>query len=207
MLTKTKNCKRCFKNYIPCLIEEIFYDKSEFCLECLNKLENKIRYFKLCDCKCESLYDYENDYESKTVINLIKNKFDVELTNMFIIKYLLYLKIKFYNYTICFAPSSKSSFNNRGFDHLHEMFKLLNIKKLDCFIKTQDIEQKHLNKVERLNINKYIKLKIDKKELKNKRILLVDDVMTTGSTLKACLELLKTCECKKIRGLVLLKHI
>ena len=39
---------------------------------------------------------------------------------------------------------------------------------------------------------------VDNNALRNKRILLVDDLLTTGSTLVACLEVLGNCEPKSM---------
>ena len=39
--------------------------------------------------------------------------------------------------------------------------------------------------------------------MKNKKILLVDDVLTTGSTMKACINLLKNNQVKKLNFLAM----
>ena len=56
----------------------------------------------------------------------------------------------------------------------------------------------------RRDISKYMEL-IDRPDLFNKKILLVDDVYTTGSTMKAAIDLVKQLHPKKIKVLVISK--
>ena len=76
----------------------------------------------------------------------------------------------------------------------------------NCIIKTKNIiEQSKLNKEEReKNIQGVYKLK-NKKLIKNKKILLIDDIYTTGSTVNECSRILTQGQPKKIGILVLAK--
>ena len=76
----------------------------------------------------------------------------------------------------------------------------------NCLIKTKNIiEQSKLNKENRLeNIQGVYKLK-NKKVLENKKILLIDDIYTTGSTVNECSKILKQGRPCKIGILVLAK--
>ena len=58
---------------------------------------------------------------------------------------------------------------------------------------------------EREKIGDY--LVIDDVDLSNKKILLVDDVYTTGSTIKSMIKLVKQKGAKKIKVLLMLKTI
>ena len=64
--------------------------------------------------------------------------------------------------------------------------------------------QKELNDRERKN-NLKKAFKIVKNDVQLKRVLLVDDIYTTGSTIKACISLLKSLNPMKIKVLVLCK--
>ena len=97
---------------------------------------------------------------------------------------------------IVFIPSSKKALRSRGFNPCEylaeEIKKTLNINICKDIIKNKNIkEQKYLSKEERFkNIKNAFKLKSNKK-IKNKKLLLIDDVMTTGATLYECKKLLE----------------
>ena len=76
----------------------------------------------------------------------------------------------------------------------------------NCLIKTKNIvEQSKLNKEERKqNIQGVYELK-NKKLVKNKKILLIDDIYTTGSTVNECSKILSQGEPTEIGVLVLAK--
>ena len=130
---------------------------------------------------------------------------DYELRTVFLEYYLNYLKLKFYSYTIIPAPSSKESDEDRGFNHVEEMFKILNLKMMKCIRKTEQRKQADLTTKERQKIGKY--LVIEDVDLKHKKILLVDDVFTTGSTIKSMIKLVREKGAKKIKVLLMSKTI
>ena len=107
---------------------------------------------------------------------------------------------------------SKSSVKKRGFNQCEviakNLSKLLDIPVNDSLIKIKDTrEQKSLSKEERYkNIKGAFKVK--KNNIENKRILLVDDVVTTGATLLECKKILKKCDVAEITILTIAKsHI
>ena len=83
------------------------------------------------------------------------------------------------------------------------MFKPLNLPIKQCIHKTKDIKQSDLSSSEREKIRDY--LVIDHIDFSKKKVLIVDDVYTTGSTVKAMIDLIKTKNPKKIKVLVMSK--
>lgn len=65
--------------------------------------------------------------------------------------------------------------------------------------------QAQLNKKQRLENVKNAFICANKNAVKNKRLLLIDDIYTTGSTLEACAKCLKQAGAKHITGLVIAK--
>lgn len=111
---------------------------------------------------------------------------------------------------IVYVPSSKKALKLRGFNQCEflakEVGKKLNIEVIDCIKKRNNIkEQKSLSKEERYNniINAFFIE--DNKKIKNKNILLIDDVTTTGATVLACKNLLKKQQIKSIKILTVAK--
>ena len=96
---------------------------------------------------------------------------------------------------IVFIPSSKKAMKDRGFNQCEylakEINKQLNISICKDIIKNKSIkEQKLLSREERYkNIKDAFSL-ISDKNIRNKRLLLIDDVMTTGATLYECEKML-----------------
>lgn len=116
-----------------------------------------------------------------------------------------YLNFKFNGYTMIPAPSSKESDEERGFNHVEEMFKNLKLKMFKCIHKTKSVKQADLTTKERKKIGKI--LAIDDVDLSNKKVLIVDDVFTTGSTIKSMIKLVKEKGAKKIKVLLMSKTI
>ena len=140
----------------------------------------------------------EKSYLYKTIVNfLLKNE-----------KLFEFLK----NYdTIVPVPISKKRMKERGYNQscliANEIARHTNLD-LDKYsiLKTKNIiEQSKLNKQDRIkNIQGVYQLK-DSKRLFNKRVLLLDDIYTTGSTVSECCKILKEAKPKKIGVLTIAK--
>jgi len=113
--------------------------------------------------------------------------------------------------TIIPVPISKKRQKERGYNQSYliarEITKYTDLKiENNCLFKTKNIiEQSKLNKEERLiNIQGVYSIK-NKHRLINKKILLLDDIYTTGSTVNECCEILKKSKPKKIGVLTIAK--
>ena len=111
---------------------------------------------------------------------------------------------------IVFVPSSKKALRERGFNQCEylakEISKRLKIDLCKDIIKVKNTkEQKLLSKEERYkNIMGAFALKSER-NIKNKRILLIDDVITTGATLHECEKILKLNGATSIKILTVAK--
>lgn len=113
--------------------------------------------------------------------------------------------------TIIPVPISKKRQKERGYNQSYllakEISKYTNLEcESRCLFKVKDIiEQSKLNKEERIrNIQGVYELK-NGQRLKNKKLLLLDDIYTTGSTANECCRILKEAEPKKIGVLTIAK--
>ena len=120
--------------------------------------------------------------------------------------------------TIVPVPISKKRKNERGYNQseliakelvkrLLEKEKSLKIECIDdCLIKNKNIiEQSKLNKEERQKNIQGVYILKNKEKLINKKILLIDDIYTTGSTVNECCKTLKDGKPSKIDILTIAK--
>ena len=122
----------------------------------------------------------------------------------------IFENIKNYD-TIIAVPISSKRKKQRGYNQsfliAKELAKRANLEIVnDCLFKTKNvIEQSKLTKEERIeNIKNVYSLKNGYK-IENKKVLLFDDIYTTGSTVNECCKMLKKANPRKIGVLVLAK--
>lgn len=192
-------CKVCLKNYKTFDFINLF-SPQPICKQCLAEMKPVFHSFKPAP-NIKGLAIYKYNQKIKEMLYLLKGAYDYEMSKYFLYHFKEYLSLRYFGYTLVFAPSSKEDDEERGFNHVVEIFSVLRLKSLQILHKTENIKQSNLSKEERKNIGKI--LKIDDIDLTNKKILLVDDVYTTGSTIKACIDLLKSKGAKKISVLVM----
>ena len=133
----------------------------------------------------------EESYLYKTFVNfLLKNENFFE-------------KLEKYD-TIIPVPISKERFKTRGYNQslllAREISKKINLKlETECLFKVKNIiEQSKLNKRARMKNIQGVYDLVNKEKLYNKKILLIDDIYTTGSTVNECSRILKKAKTKKI---------
>lgn len=173
------------------------------CNTCLKSLDPKLHNFKIDNIEGLSLYNYNETL--KKLIFLYKGNKDYELKDVFLSYYVTFLRYKFKGYEIIYVPSFKDKIKERGFDHVRSMYECLNLKENSKVIKLRDEKQSSKNYKERQKIDGLFK--IESPELiRNKKILIVDDICTTGATLKEISKLVKSYHPKDIKILVVAKR-
>ena len=205
MTQKTKSsyathiCKVCFKEITPPGITDLF-NNGTICRCCFNELSPDVRSELIHGYKARYLYEYKD--KVKDLIYQFKGCGDIELSDVFVEKQKPLLKILYLGYTIVPAPSYTKKDEKRGFNHVREMFKPLNMKTIYALKKERDVKQADLDYVKRKEIKESIKFN-DGCDIRGKRILLVDDIITSGFTAKACADLLMRNGAKTVRILAI----
>jgi possible competence protein comFC len=174
------------------------------CKNCLKKLDYVANKFKIESYEAHAVYFY-NDYMKKMIGDYKLNR-NTSLSKVF--ASILYDYGTINNLFSCDyilpSPSSQKTINYRGFDHI-KMITDLFIDKTNCaylkeFYKIKDTKAQH--KIGRDQRAKNLKgAFICKKDLTEKRILLVDDLITTGFT---ALEIINCLEKSNVKEVVVL---
>lgn len=202
LLFKTNICKICLEKTNLNSFNNLFFPKNFICDKCQQSFSPVFKKFSVNG--VEALFIYKYDSTTKELLYKFKGCFDFELKDVFLQRFSLFLKLKYFDCSIVHAPSYIDSDVERGFNHVVEMFKPLKLKQLDVLIKTANIKQANCSFIDRKNIKNIIEIK-NLNQVKGKNILLVDDVYTTGSTMRACIDLLKQAGAKTIKILVMSK--
>lgn len=195
-------CKICFKDIKDQSLFSLINKKNLLCEDCFSKLKAQFRRFSIMNVNGTAIYDY--DEIIKELIYKFKGCYDYELKDIFLYRYLRYLRFSYRGFDIVSVPSYHIDDEKRGFNHVQAIFESLKLPKLKIISKIKPHKQSDLSSKGRKDITSV--LAIDENiNLKGKKILLVDDIFTTGSTLFSCIELLKKKNPKRIEMLVVAK--
>lgn len=187
-------------------------NKEGLCVKCKNMLE-KLAIFQITKENLQENYVQELisifPYEGIVRQLLLAYKFNeksymyVCFVNFILKNKKIFEKLQSYD-TIIPVPISKKRMKERGYNQslliAKKLSKTLNIElQENCLIKTKNIiEQSKLNREQRKqNIQNVYELKKEQ-ILKNKKILLIDDIYTTGNTVNECCKMLQKAIPKKI---------
>ena len=210
-------------------VEDLLYENHS-CIGCGIEIPDGTKYSLCKDCSFE-IKVIEENVENKKTNYFIKNSsycYYDKLAST-IIKNFKYFNKKYYAKYIAemmtekleifknidyitFVPASLSSDKKRGFNQskelANEISKIINIPVVEILGKKDGFKnQASLTQKLRLsNLKGAFFVKIENKDfLKSKNILIVDDVLTTGTTLKRCREEIKTLQPKNIYSLTFAK--
>ena len=201
---QTKYCKICFEKIEDNEPLHFLKNNGVLCVKCQEKLKPKFISFKTLDVPCLAIYDYDDNI--KNYLYQFKGCFDYELKDVFLYRYISELRLVYRNHILIPIPSYISHDIDRGFNHVVEMFKILGLEMRCILEKTADEKQSDKSKNKRKEIYKYLKVK-EGSDIKNKKVVIVDDVYTTGSTIKSAIKILTKQNPKSIEVLVMSKAI
>ncbi len=187
--SNTGECLVCFKPVVEGLdLYELILKDDILCGNCRKKLIKLNRIYDVNGLMVHTIYQY-NDVLEKWMYQIKESK-DETLGKCFLYDLSKKIEKAYRGYVLVMVPSSIEKTQERGFHPLTKMFESIGLDKRNCFIK-DNIKQSKLNRIERQHVYDSIHL-IDPTIKDVHKLLLVDDVCTTGSSLKACVDLLKT---------------
>ena len=198
-------CKKCFDNIT-------FITRA--CERCGDKVNEFNRY---CDnCKEDGVYNFDSvicvaklDGVARELVYKLKfggKRFLAKCLAKFMAKRFLEIFSDKVDY-ICYVPITNKRRKERGYNQTEEMAfefsKLTNIKVYkNLFLKIKDTaDQTRLKRDERNKNLKDAFVIIDNAKLKNKVVLIIDDVFTTGATMNVLANLLRKKGVKRVYGL------
>jgi len=199
---QTKICKICLKPIHNWSFHIFFKNNYCVCEKCEEKLRPLFLKFRVGNIDALAIYEY--DEEIRTLLYQLKGCYDIELAEVFLDRFKDEMHFLFHDYFLIPAPSSKANDEEREFNHVKVIFQCLNLPMLPIIEKAFDYKQAELSAKERKVATKSLKLN-DMHNLYGKKILIVDDVYTTGATVRGMIGLIKTLKPKKIKILVMSK--
>lgn len=159
--------------------------------------------FEKLGMKVTSLYTY--DGFSRDVLLKLKDGHDQWLNEVFLSPFLLKFYLKYRSHVIVYVPSHTSVTKERGYIPNREILSTQNLTVYDdVFIKKQAYKQSTMHRDVRDNVHSVIELQ-NTQRIKNKKVLLFDDLCTTGNSLKACFDLIEPF-CLSIEVFALFHH-
>lgn len=161
---------------------------NSVCSSCLAAFKVDFFVRKIEGVAIRSIYTYNDQF--RETLYRFKAQGDIELAGVFIDNYKTYLRLKYRGYYLVPIPSARQRDKERGFNHVEEVFKRLGLPLMCCLIKKVDFKQSDLDYEARQQVIDKLEV-IDGQQIRGKKILLVDDLVTTGATIKAALKLVR----------------
>lgn len=202
---QTNHCIVCFKLIKSNNLHLVFNNQPKVCSRCLKSFDPQFIKYHIDDVKALAIYPYNE--KIKEELFLFKGCKDYVLKDAFLDPFKFEIKVKFKGFYIVPIPSYGEHDLKRGFNHVEEIFKTLNLKMLKVLEKTSDVKQANKSSKERLEIGKSLKFIGKETDIRDRKILIVDDVCTTGSSLKAIVKIIKNYHPKEIKILTVAKRI
>lgn len=199
---KTVRCRICFNDIIDMNIHQLLHSHIFICQKCQNQFRTLFEISNVANVKVLSIYEYNEFFRS--VIYKLKACADVEIAPALLAFHNPVLKRKYCRHIVIPAPSHPAHDQSRGFNHVEAIFSGIAKQFVKAITKIEERKQTDLSAEQRKEIGKILRWN-DDVDVSGKNVLLVDDVMTTGSTIRACVQMIAAHGAKSITVLVLSK--
>jgi len=189
--------------YRDTCIRTLFVKQEKICFSCSDKLIDVFIKQKIEEIEVRYLYLY-NDFFRKLLYQY-KGLYDIALKDLFLLKHQKYIRKKYKGYTIVPTPSFDLENKTRGFSPVEEIVRTLKMPIFLGLYKKKAYKQALQSYSKRKEILNIIGIQ-QQEQLNNKKILLIDDVMTSGYTIKACIMQLQTVKYQDLKIIIIAKN-
>jgi competence protein ComFC len=205
----SKVCGSCNKKFVhitgeicticgrPLALLEAEYRSGSVCLDC-RRWEEDERWTGSLD-KNIALYTYTNF--TKEVIARYKFRGDYVLAEVFTADFLKALQDFQYDYIVP-IPLSEERLYERGFNQAEAVIRAAGLVPVHVLTRAHTEKQSKKSRHERIHLEQVFNVESDL-DLRGKTIMIVDDIYTTGSTLRHAAKLLKENGAVKVYSLTL----
>lgn len=192
-------CMICFSDLQDGItLSDIFKKQDLICGNCRRKFVRSDKELIIDGLHIEALYVYDDFLEN--LLFQFKEGRDVALKEIFLFKHLKRINWKYRNYVGVYIPSSSVKNKERGFIALELLYENLKIEKRYLLRKNSDYKQSIQTFPKRKMIEDVLEI-VDGFDVEGKRVLLLDDMCTSGSSLLAARKLLENAN--EVKALVI----
>ena len=205
-------CKSHLVDQLDLLCPRCGYE-SEYCTCIPRRIEGKVDFLTFC-------YFYKSGYGNPAngIVYKLKRDYNREVIDFCAkqmkkqtIKEFAKQNMSYRDYIVTYPPRRKDGVIDYGYDHAQLLAKryarLLGLKVESCFKNVGKKEQKTLTKLERMQNALQSFIPKDGINTEGKKFILIDDVITSGSTINACASLLKRTGAKSVVAVCYAKDI
>ena len=193
---KDSQCLICFQDLRQSISLFHLIHHPPICLTCLQSFDVLDRTFSFDGYSLTILYHY-NDFFKKLLFQY-KGLYDYALKDAFLQSFLSELKVKYKHHIIAVVPSNENK--KRDFYPNEEIVKTFHSSIFKGLYKNKLYKQ--TDQKDRSFIKDVIQIK-DGNRLTNQKVLLFDDVITSGYTIRSCIKQIEKYHPKSIEILVL----
>jgi competence protein ComFC len=167
-------------------LDDLLKPEDRMCGKCRKQLVELNASYPVLGISVHALYLYTPFFEN--LIFQFKEANDLPLAPIFLEPYRTMLRRRLKNAVVVAVPSSPKRSAQRGYVPIEVLFRAIGIPVVHPFEK-DEVKQSQRSAQRRTQIARHIRLR-DVDMIRGKRVIVVDDVCTTGHSVKACVDLL-----------------